>query len=69
MHLFEPVPAFFKELEGIWDKYKTDLGFDATLYNQGLGSNDRFVRPLPECHCVSDHYQSAKVCQKVTIVS
>ena len=43
MHLFEPVPAFFKELEGIWGKYKTDLGFDATLYNQGLGSNDRFV--------------------------
>eukprot|EP00090_Calanus_glacialis_P037903 TRINITY_DN6584_c0_g1_i1.p1 TRINITY_DN6584_c0_g1~~TRINITY_DN6584_c0_g1_i1.p1 ORF type:complete len:306 (+),score=88.52 TRINITY_DN6584_c0_g1_i1:173-1090(+) len=43
IHLFEPVPAFFKELEGIWDKYKTDLGFDATLYNQGLGSNDRTV--------------------------
>ena len=39
--MFEPVPSFFEELTGHWKGYKAELGFDATLYNFGLGSNDR----------------------------
>ena len=41
--MFEPVPSFFEELTGHWKGYKAELGFDATLYNFGLGSNDRCI--------------------------
>ena len=41
IHMFEPVPSFFEELTGHWNGYKAELGFDASLYNFGLGSKDR----------------------------
>ena len=43
MHLYEPVPQFFNELSVIWSNYTTDLKFDATLHNEGLGVDDRIV--------------------------
>lgn len=48
IHMFEPVPSFFEELTGHWKGYKAELGFDATLYNFGLGSNDRIIHLAPE---------------------
>ena len=41
IHMYEPVPGFFTELSAHWDKYKKELGYDATLYNYGLGKNNR----------------------------
>jgi len=48
IHMFEPVPSFFEELTGHWKGYKAELGFDATLYKFGLGSNDRTIHLAPE---------------------
>ena len=42
IHMYEPVPGFFTELATYWDKYKEELGYDATLYNYGLGKNNRY---------------------------
>jgi len=43
IHLFEPVPAFYAELSTHWAHYKTDLGYDATTHNYGLGLDNRTV--------------------------
>ena len=40
--MYEPVPGFFTELATHWDKYKEELGYDATLYNYGLGNDNRY---------------------------
>ena len=42
IHLFEPVPAFYAELSTHWAHYKTDLGYDATTHNYGLGLDNRW---------------------------
>ena len=52
--MYEPVPGFFAELSTHWDKYIKELGYDATLYNYGLGKNNRysiinFTLVLPFC--------------------
>lgn len=44
--MFEPVPSFYNELVSHWTWYKAEFGFDATLYNFGLGSNNRLVIEL-----------------------
>jgi len=48
IHMYEPVPVFFAELSTLWDKYKEELGYDATLYNYGLGKNNRTVNLAAE---------------------
>jgi len=48
IHMFEPVPSFFEELTGHWNGYKAELGFDASLYNFGLGNKDRTIHLAPE---------------------
>ena len=42
IHIFEPVPTFNKILNEKWDDHKMTNGWDATINNFGLGSNDRF---------------------------
>ena len=42
IHMYEPVPGFFTELATHWDKYREELGYDATLYNYGLGNDNRY---------------------------
>ena len=37
--MFEPVPSFYSELSSHWAGDKSDLGYDATLHNSGLGTN------------------------------
>ena len=39
--IFEPVPAFFKQLRKTWQAYKETRGFRAELLNIGLGGNSR----------------------------
>ena len=41
IHIFEPVPTFNKILTEKWDGHKISNGWDATVNNFGLGSNDR----------------------------
>jgi len=43
IHVFEPVPSFYHELSATWALYRSELGYDATLYNIGLGNSDRIV--------------------------
>jgi len=44
IHIFEPVPTFNKILNEKWDDHKMTNGWDATINNFGLGSNDRVVK-------------------------
>ena len=39
--IYEPVPAFFGQLQQTWQDHKTRLGFQARLVNVGLGKEDR----------------------------
>ena len=41
IHMYEPVPQYFAQLVTLWDKFKDEFGYNATLYNYGLGGNDR----------------------------
>ena len=43
IHIFEPVPTFNKILNENWNAHKKTNDWDATIYNFGLGSNDRLI--------------------------
>merc|ERR1712142_1430885 len=44
IHMYEPVPQYFAQLVTLWDKFKDEFGYNATLYNYGLGGNDRSIQ-------------------------
>jgi len=44
IHIFEPVPSFFVQLEKNWKKTINQHGYKAVLHNEGLGKSDRIVK-------------------------
>ena len=41
IHIYEPVPLFNVELSKLWDGYRRELGYNATVHRYGLGGSNR----------------------------
>ena len=41
IHIYEPVPDFYKQLEPRWDGYIKEYGWNAVVHKYGLGASDR----------------------------
>ena len=49
IHIFEPVPTFFRKLKSTWDGFVADKGWNVVTHQLGLGNGDRFCRKHISC--------------------
>ena len=47
MHIYEPVPDFYKNLEKVWSDHRATNQWRVTVHNSGLGDSNRTVLLSP----------------------
>ena len=55
IHIFEPVPTFFRKLKSTWDGFVADKGWNVVTHQLGLGNGDRFCRNTFHAHLKHSH--------------